>query len=186
MRQCTNDYKIQPIRKKIRQLCNITYGKHFPKDKFVDQWIGISMDEISRMKPARDKYINNVHPLIDLKMSRSDCLKWMSANAFPLPEKSACICCPFHDDKYWYFMKHNRPEEFADAVEFDKKITSDFLKRIPGIGEFIAGRISGKNLLHDAEMEIRYMEKNNPPLKIIVPGRIFRHEATDPKGCKKG
>lgn len=122
MRQCTNDYKIQPIRKKIRELCNITYGKHFPKDKFVDQWIGISTDEISRMKPARDKYINNVHPLIDLKMSRKDCLKWMSENAFPLPEKSACICCPFHDDKYWYFMKHNRPEEFADAVEFDKKI----------------------------------------------------------------
>jgi hypothetical protein len=122
MRQCTNDYKIQPIRKKIRELCSITYGKHFPKDKFVDQWIGISMDEISRMKPARDKYINNVHPLIDLKMSRKDCLKWMSDNAFPLPEKSACICCPFHDDKYWYFMKHNRPEEFADAVEFDKKI----------------------------------------------------------------
>jgi hypothetical protein len=122
MRQCTNDYKIQPIRKKIRELCNINYGKHFPKDKYVDQWIGISTDEISRMKPARDKYINNVHPLIDLKMSRKDCLKWMSENAFPLPEKSACICCPFHDDKYWYFMKHNRPEEFADAVEFDKKI----------------------------------------------------------------
>ncbi len=122
MRQCTNDYKIQPIRKKIRELCNIQKGKHFPKDKIVDQWIGISMDEISRMKPARDKYINNVHPLIDLKMSRKDCLKWMSENAFPLPEKSACICCPFHDDKYWYFMKHNRPEEFADAVEFDKKI----------------------------------------------------------------
>ena len=122
MRQCTNDYKIQPIRKKIRELCNIQKGKHFPKDKIVDQWIGISMDEISRMKPARDKYINNVHPLIDLKMSRKDCLKWMSENAFPLPEKSACICCPFHDDKYWYFMKHNRPEEFKDAVEFDKKI----------------------------------------------------------------
>ena len=82
MRQCTNDYKIQPIRKKIRQLCDIQKGKHFPKDKIVDQWIGISMDEISRMKPARDKYINNVHPLIDLKMSRSDCLKWMSANVF--------------------------------------------------------------------------------------------------------
>jgi phenylalanyl-tRNA synthetase alpha chain len=28
-------------------------------------------------------------------------------------------------------------------------------------------------------MQVRYMEKNNPPLRIIVPGRIFRHEATD-------
>ena len=23
------------------------------------------------------------------------------------------------------------------------------------------------------------MEKNNPPIRIIAPGRIFRHEATD-------
>ena len=32
---------------------------------------------------------------------------------------------------------------------------------------------------HTSPVQIRYMEKNNPPLKIIVPGRIFRHEATD-------
>ena len=30
--------------------------------------------------------------------------------------------CPFHDDKYWHFMKTKRPEEFADAVELDKEI----------------------------------------------------------------
>ena len=32
---------------------------------------------------------------------------------------------------------------------------------------------------HTSPVQIRYMEKNNPPLRIIVPGRIFRHEATD-------
>ena len=31
MRQCTNDYKIQPIKKKIRQLCNVGYKKDFLK-----------------------------------------------------------------------------------------------------------------------------------------------------------
>ena len=44
-RQCTADYKIVPIRKKIRQLCGVKPGKHFPKDKYVEQWIGISKDE---------------------------------------------------------------------------------------------------------------------------------------------
>ena len=44
------------------------------------------------------------------------------ARCNPLPEKSACIVCPFHDDKYWHFMKTKRPEEFADAVELDKEI----------------------------------------------------------------
>lgn len=32
---------------------------------------------------------------------------------------------------------------------------------------------------HTSPVQIRYMEKNNPPLRIIVPGRVFRHEATD-------
>lgn len=32
---------------------------------------------------------------------------------------------------------------------------------------------------HTSPVQVRYMEKNSPPLRIIVPGRIFRHEATD-------
>ena len=122
MRQCTNDYKIQEIRKKIRELCGVEKGKHFPKDKYVEQWIGISMDEIMRMKPARDKYILNRHPLIEMKMSRKDCINWLKKNNYVLPEKSACIVCPYHNDAYWHFMKTERVAEFADAVEFDKKI----------------------------------------------------------------
>jgi len=32
---------------------------------------------------------------------------------------------------------------------------------------------------HTSPMQVRFMEKNQPPLRIIVPGRVFRHEATD-------
>ena len=124
MRQCTNDYKIQPIRIKIRELCNVKKGKHFPKDKYVEQWIGISTDEIGRMKPARDKYILNRHPLIEAKMSRQDCINYLKKNDILLPEKSACIVCPYHNDSYWHFMKTKRPEEFAEAVDFDKQVRS--------------------------------------------------------------
>ena len=121
-RQCTNDYKIVPIRKKIRELCGVGYKKHFPKDQYVEQWIGISTDEVMRMKPARDKYIYNRHPLIEAKLNRQDCINWIKEKKLLLPEKSACICCPYHNDGYWNFMKTERVEEFADAVEFDKKI----------------------------------------------------------------
>lgn len=39
----------------------------------------------------------------------------------------------------------------------------------------------GKSLLrtHTSPMQIRYMETHKPPLQIIVPGRVFRFEATD-------
>ena len=32
---------------------------------------------------------------------------------------------------------------------------------------------------HTSPVQIRYMEANRPPLSVIVPGRTFRHEATD-------
>ncbi len=32
---------------------------------------------------------------------------------------------------------------------------------------------------HTSPVQIRYMEKNQPPLRIIAPGQVFRHEATD-------
>jgi len=32
---------------------------------------------------------------------------------------------------------------------------------------------------HTSPVQIHYMEKNQPPLRIIVPGSVFRHEATD-------
>lgn len=46
----------------------------------------------------------------------------------------------------------------AKSVFHEKK---GVLRKIPGIGELLAGRISENNLLHDAEEEIRYLEKNN-------------------------
>ena len=38
-----------------------------------------------------------------------------------------------------------------------------------------------KSLLrtHTSPVQIHYMEKHNPPLRVIAPGRIFRYEATD-------
>ncbi len=41
--------------------------------------------------------------------------------------------------------------------------------------------LSNKKLLrtHTSPAQVHYMEKHNPPFRIIVPGRCFRHEATD-------
>tara|TARA_Y100000004_G_scaffold76786_1_gene86385 strand:- start:151 stop:966 length:816 start_codon:yes stop_codon:yes gene_type:complete len=127
-RMCTTDYKIQPIKKKIRELCGVGFKKRFPKNEYVEQWIGISTDEIMRMKPSRDKYIINRHPLIEAKLSRNDCLKYLKDNKFLIPEKSACIICPYHNDSYWHFMKKYRTNEFKQAVQIDKKLRKGIKK----------------------------------------------------------
>lgn len=32
---------------------------------------------------------------------------------------------------------------------------------------------------HTSPMQVRYMERNEPPIRVIVPGKVFRNEATD-------
>jgi phenylalanyl-tRNA synthetase alpha chain len=42
--------------------------------------------------------------------------------------------------------------------------------------------VNGEKFLmrtHTSPVQVRYMETHKPPFRIIVPGRVFRHEATD-------
>lgn len=116
-RQCTQDFKIDPIRRKAKLIANI---KGRVKTIRVVQWIGISVDEAQRMKDSRDAWCKNRWPLIDLRMRRQDCLRWMSDHAFPTPPRSACVFCPFHSDTEWRRLKTQEPEEFRRAVEFER------------------------------------------------------------------
>ena len=115
-RQCTFNYKVEMLEKASRKLGGITRGQ---KSVGVIQWIGISLDEIYRMKPARKPWVEHRWPLIDAGMKRHDCLKWMELNGFPKPPRSACIYCPFHSDSEWRRLKEQEPEEFAKAVKFE-------------------------------------------------------------------
>ena len=111
-RACTDRYKIRPVQKKIREL---TSGE-------VTLWIGISLDEATRMKPSQKKKVTNTWPLIDKAMRRADCLNWMERNGYQTPEKSSGIGCPYHDLETWRDMKLNDPESWEDAVQADKEI----------------------------------------------------------------
>lgn len=119
-RQCTSDYKIKIIRRKAKELMR---QKGFKK---IEQWIGISIDEISRAKDSNDPYIINRYPLIEKRMSRVDCLRWMRKHNYPQPPRSACIFCPFRSDREWLRLKKESPEEFKRAVEFEKQYQSIF------------------------------------------------------------
>jgi hypothetical protein len=122
-RQCTNAYKIEPVKKQIRTLLGLKKRQRVPKGIKVEQWLGISTDEAARMKPSTDKWINNKWPLVEMGMSRQHCLLWFEKN-YPsrVLAKSACICCPYHNDAMWRDMKINDPTSFAEAVEFDRQI----------------------------------------------------------------
>jgi len=44
---------------------------------------------------------------------------------------------------------------------------------------FIKGRQETVLRTHTSPVQVRYMEKHEPPIRIIAPGRVFRNEATD-------
>lgn len=119
-RQCTREYKIEVVRRAIREY--LGYGPRQRVKEHIELWMGISTDEILRAKPSQVKYITNVFPLIDRGMSRLDCFRWMQAQGYPLPPKSSCIGCPYHNDDYWRELKTKYPDDFADAVEFDRQL----------------------------------------------------------------
>lgn len=132
-RSCTADYKIAPILKNLRRLCAIKRGE---KQVQVTQWIGISYDEIQRMKPSRDKWTQHRWPLVELEMRRHDCLAWLKKHGFPEPPRSACSYCPFHSNKEWRRLKEHEPEAFAEAVRVEKelqrtKAETDNMRSIP-------------------------------------------------------
>lgn len=117
-RQCTTDFKIVPIRRKVRELAGLT-RKRSPAHAVVEQWIGISCDEIVRAKPSFEAWQVKRFPLIETRMSRQDCLAWLRRHGYPEPPKSACIGCPFHDNARWRHMRDHDGEAWADAVEVD-------------------------------------------------------------------
>lgn len=121
-RQCTREYKIAPIEKHMRRLLGAEKGQRLPKATRVTALIGISLDEVQRMKPSRTWWIENSYPLIDARLKRGDCKRIVVEAGLPMPRKSACVFCPFHNDAEWISMRDNEPEEFARAVEFDRAI----------------------------------------------------------------
>jgi len=125
-RSCTQDYKLKPIIKQIRALTGLT-KKRAPAAPVVTQWIGISLDEVMRMRPARHNWISNRWPLIELRMNRGDCLAWLDRHGYPRPTKSACTFCPYHSDALWRDMKCNDPASWADAVAVDHRLRSVWL-----------------------------------------------------------
>ena len=119
-RQCTNEHKIKPIERHVRKLLGIKWGERLAAGA-VDQWLGITTDEATRMRDSRHKWQTLRYPLIDRRMSRLDCKSWLTAHGYPIPTKSACIGCPFHSNHEWREIR-KKPAEWADVLEVDRAI----------------------------------------------------------------
>lgn len=121
MRQCTSEYKIVPVNRKIREL--LGYKPKQRVKEMVHIWKGISTDEIQRVKPIKLGWQTAEHPLVEvLSMDRSACVAYVERKLGFTPYASACIICPFHDNNAWLEIKKEDPEGFKKACELDEMI----------------------------------------------------------------
>jgi hypothetical protein len=129
-RQCSMEYKIEVIQRTIRRDICKAEPLRTPKGVIVHQYIGISLDEAGRAerikRAPRAKYLKVHFPLIDLFMSRANCLTYLADKVPHETPRSACTFCPFHSDYEWDLQKRTDPEAWAESVELDRAL------RVPG------------------------------------------------------
>ena len=142
-RKCTGDYKLTPLRRKTRELY-LASGK-----EQVTQYIGISLDEMERMKDSGVKYITNAYPLVDAGITRHDCEMWLQRNGYNIPGKSACHFCPYRSNRAWSEMQRTDPETFARACDFDDALRANG-GRLPGV--------TGEAYVHRSFMPLRMVD----------------------------
>lgn len=61
-----------------------------------------------------------VYPLLDLRLSRVDCMRIITAAGLPVPPKSSCWFCPFHRPDTWAQMRRDRPALFDRAADLEE------------------------------------------------------------------
>jgi hypothetical protein len=154
-RQCTSEYKLKPIMRKIRELLGAPAREdgvpgRVPAGRWAEQWIGFSVDESSRALDAKHtRYAVPRYPLLERGLSASDCVALCAAAGFGQVGKSACIGCPYHGNAQWRRMRDTDPASWADAVEFDRAIRKGSA-RANARGQ----ELRGENYLHRSRVPL--------------------------------
>lgn len=149
-RQCTEKFKSRPVYKWLNR---------WREGRPVTLAMGISWDELQRMKPAKRKWITNEYPLIDRRMDRAACHRWMAEAGWTAP-RSACVYCPFHSNAEWRRLRDEHPEEFAEAVRVDARMREVHAERVASGATTLTGvPFVHRSLLPLDEVDLRTVEE---------------------------
>ncbi len=128
-------------------------------------------EKIDVTAPGKRAGWGHLHPLT---LVQRDCCEIFKAMGFEIIEG------PEIETEWYNFDALNIPKDHPARDMWDTFWLKSGQKKAAKQGSG-AGAKSGNLLLrtHTSPMQVRYMESHRPPLRIVVPGRVFRHEATD-------
>lgn len=106
--------------------------------------------------PGRKKLLGHLHPITHVRRAAEAIFSSLGFEVIAGPEV---------ESEYYNFDALNIPEDHPARDLWD----TFWLATHPGL------------LLrtHTSPVQVRYMEKHNPPFRVIAPGKVFRYEATD-------
>lgn len=109
-RDCTSNFKVDVLARWLREHGATRQNK-------AEVLIGISVDEIERANNGQPRPTENrTYPLLDLRLTRGDCAQIIRDAGLPVPRKSSCYFCPFHNLRNWQEMRRDEPELFEEAA----------------------------------------------------------------------
>ena len=111
LRHCTDKWKIKPMHKYLTE--------NYPGET-LRVVIGFAYDEIQRVNSTRWKDQEVWYPLIEKKMTRDDCVKYIISQGFPVPPKSGCFYCPFQRLDQWKELRFKHPDLWQRAIILEK------------------------------------------------------------------
>jgi hypothetical protein len=110
---CSKEWKQLPIRRYLKQI-----GVYD-----CDVWLGMSTDEIERMKPSGLNWYRHIYPLITIvPTSRTKCYSEVFDFFGVKPPRSRCWCCPNQTSGDWMNLYKNCMGDFSLAIELDEQI----------------------------------------------------------------
>lgn len=119
IRSCTSTWKIEPINRFMREKVGMGRGK-----VLACSWIGITTDERKRATPSNNQWTSRRYPLLDLHMSRDDCIHYCKEELGFVVRKSGCFLCPYQHSSQWNKLKLENPELFDLALEMERRAKS--------------------------------------------------------------
>lgn len=121
-RQCTVVYKINAILKELRKQEQI--DRFNAKKHRINMYIGFTIDEISRVKESPSSYIDNIFPLVEMRMAKYDCIKYIENKLGFTPRSSVCGMCYANDFDRVYDLYKNDPKSWQRILKLDEAMAN--------------------------------------------------------------
>jgi len=161
VKACTGVFKINQLKKELRKLEDV---QRFTKDTYkIINYIGFSVDEVRRLKPSMDSYMENQFPLVWLGMSKTDCINYVEKELGFVPRSSVCNMCYANDVDRVYDIYINDRKSYDRLLDLDDALANKSEKQGLDNDVFMFKFQADNNIrLKDIDMEDYYqawMEK---------------------------